>query len=68
MVSYIHKWHIPIKVVVFSQPEDWYYAPWYNPKHLPVVELDNALAMPYERVMPFIKVMVLRRMICPISC
>lgn len=45
MARYIHKWHIPIKVVVFSVAENWYYAPWYNPKHVPVAILRSGLSM-----------------------
>jgi len=33
----------------------------YDYRHLPTTEVTNALAMPYERVMPFVKLMILRR-------
>jgi hypothetical protein len=34
---YIHRWRTPIVVVVEGTPEHWYYAPWYDPRKLPVV-------------------------------
>jgi ABC-type tungstate transport system permease subunit len=37
MMRYIHKWHTPIVVRVHEAMENYYYAPWYNPKHVPVI-------------------------------
>jgi len=34
---YVHRWHTPIKVMVSGVVENWYYAPSYNPRHVPVV-------------------------------
>ena len=61
-MRYIHKWHTPVVVIVHNEPENWYYAPAYNPKHVPTVELDNALAMPYKRCMPQVKKLLLEWM------
>lgn len=33
---YIHRWRTPITVVVYGNPEHWYYAPHYDPRLLPV--------------------------------
>lgn len=34
--GYYHRWHVPIKVMVHGVVENWYYAPYYNPMHVPV--------------------------------
>jgi hypothetical protein len=36
MKRYIHRWYLPIVVVVHGVAESWYSAPHYNPKLLPV--------------------------------
>lgn len=37
-MRYVHRWSVPIKVIVNGAVEDWYYAPGYNPRLLPVVQ------------------------------
>lgn len=37
---YVHRWHVPIKVMVEGVVENWYYAPHYNPRHVPVIKED----------------------------
>jgi hypothetical protein len=41
-MRYIHKWHTPIKIILFNHEEYVYHAPWYNPRLLPVpIEVGN---------------------------
>ncbi len=54
-MRHIHKYPVPIIVKVHGTDEHWYYAPMYNPKHVPVTEFDNLLAVPYEHIMPVVK-------------
>lgn len=37
-VTYIHRWRVPIVVVVNGVSEHWYYAPYYDRRLLPVVQ------------------------------
>lgn len=39
-MRYIHKFRTPIIVVVNGVAEYWYYTPYYNPRHLPVLRKD----------------------------
>jgi hypothetical protein len=52
--------HPPAVVKVNGVDEYWYCVPMYDPSKLPTTEIDNALAMPYERCTPFVKNMILR--------
>jgi len=35
-MRYIHRWHVPIVVKVYGVDEYFYYAPYYDPRLLPV--------------------------------
>jgi len=34
---YIHRWHTPIVVKLHGVDENWWYAPDYNKRYLPVI-------------------------------
>jgi hypothetical protein len=38
MPRYIHRYKTPITVVVEGAVEHWYYAPYYDPRKLPVIK------------------------------
>ena len=38
ITRYVHRWRFPIIVVVEETAENWYHAPHYDPRKLPVVK------------------------------
>lgn len=42
-MTYIHRWYSPIvlRVLPSSEPEYVYYAPYYDPRKLPALQVDS---------------------------